>query len=341
MWIALYFIAAIAVVGFSIILSNYVDLLDKKTNLSGAFLGGILLAAVTSLPELFTSITATLVVKNNALVLGNILGSDLFDFVLFFIIYAIFFRSLVNAKVGKNHLISMIFVGVLYACCAIGCFVFDKNHILLGWFNPISIVILVIYVISIWKTPKIEEPDDDGDEVNSKLTVKQIWVLFILFSILLIGSSIGITMITDQLVATYDIGKTFGGALFLGVATSLPEMTATINLCRKKNFNAAYGDIIGSSIFNFFILTIGDLLSFNAGPLYKLDQSTFLLLVLGGSLVLIILLTVIHSIKKGIKNNLSNKFIYIGVGILAILIYIAYVGLSNIDLGLAFAPFIV
>ena len=60
MSIITYLIIATVVVFASIKLSNYVDLLDKKTNLSGALLGGILLAAVTSLPELFTSISSTL-----------------------------------------------------------------------------------------------------------------------------------------------------------------------------------------------------------------------------------------------------------------------------------------
>ena len=74
-----YLLVAAVVVFLSIFLSIFVDLLDKKTNVSGAFLGSILLAATTSLPELFTSLTASLLVNNNALVYGDILGSNLFN----------------------------------------------------------------------------------------------------------------------------------------------------------------------------------------------------------------------------------------------------------------------
>ena len=49
-----YLILVVLVVLLSIFLSKYVDALDKKTNLSGAFIGGVLLAAVTSLPEFIT-----------------------------------------------------------------------------------------------------------------------------------------------------------------------------------------------------------------------------------------------------------------------------------------------
>ena len=51
---------------------------DRTTGLSGAFLGGVMLAAVTSIPELITSITAVAIVKQPDMVIGNILGSNLF-----------------------------------------------------------------------------------------------------------------------------------------------------------------------------------------------------------------------------------------------------------------------
>ena len=82
LWIALYLIVATAVVLLSIKLAKYVDLLDKKTKLSGAIIGGVFLAAVTSIPELFTSISAIFIVpgaESSQMVIGNILGSDLFN----------------------------------------------------------------------------------------------------------------------------------------------------------------------------------------------------------------------------------------------------------------------
>ena len=62
----IYFVFAAGIVFFSKKLADYVDALDKKTKISGAFIGAVLLAAVTSLPELFTSISATLLVEDGA-----------------------------------------------------------------------------------------------------------------------------------------------------------------------------------------------------------------------------------------------------------------------------------
>ena len=76
--ICIYLILAGGLVFLSDKLGNYIDLLDKKTNLSGAFLGGVLLAAVTSLPELFTSVSAARK-GNDDIAVGNILGSNIFN----------------------------------------------------------------------------------------------------------------------------------------------------------------------------------------------------------------------------------------------------------------------
>ena len=329
-----YFLVAAIVVFLSIKLSNFVDLLDKKTKISGAFLGGILLAAVTSLPELFTSLTATLLLSNNKLVVGNILGSDIFNITLFVIIYIFFFKKLTESKVSKAHLWSMLFIGLMYASITLAAFVFNFNKILWGWFNPVSILIVVIYVFSIIKTPKIEEAEEKT--TDSKLTVKQIVFWFVICSILLIGASIGITYLTDWVVNNFNMGATFGGALFLGVATSLPEMTATITLSRKKNFNAAYGNILGSCVFNFIILALADLLSFRAGPLYNFDESSFFLLILGSASIVIFLVSLLIQFSKKFKYTKSLRVIYICFAVLLLSSYVTYIVLSNINITLPF-----
>ena len=240
-------------------------------------------------------------------------------------------------------MLTVAFIGLMYVGTYVASFVFDFNHLLWGWFNPMSIFIVAAYVLYVVKTPTEEEKDDE-EETNSrfdKLSVKQIITLFIVFALGLIGASIGMTYLADWVVKVYGMNATFGGALFLGVATSLPEMTATITLCKKKNFNAAYGNILGSCCFNFIILTLADLLSFNCPyPLYYLDQNAFLLMVLGSVSLLSILASLLVSNSKKFKDSLPNRFAIYAVGFIVFGSYLVYLILSNIDLGLTFAPFI-
>ena len=328
-WIFIYAVLASLVVFLSIKLSNYVDLLDKKTKVSGALLGGILLAGVTSLPELFTSLTGTLIVGDNHLVLGNIMGSDFFDIMIFGVVYFLFFKKFTQGKVGKQHYLTCLFTALMLIAVTIAAFVFNKNGWLLGWFNPMSIVVIAIYVVSVILTPKTEEKEEQEEEVKSKLTVKQIWILLAVFSVILIGASISVTLVTDQIVENYHIDGTFGGSLFLGVATSLPEVTATISLCRKKNFDAAYGDILGSCVFNIIILGIADALSFKAGPLYTVTSESLMLMIGTAFTLLVVFLSILFIKSKFFKDDIKSRiFLYI-FGILLISSYIAYLAIST------------
>lgn len=248
---------------------------------------------------------------------------------------------MIEAKVSKFHLISLLFIALGYIATTIASYVFEFNQILLGWFNPASFLILIIYAISIWKTPKVEE-DDDEEEDSSTLSIKQIIVRFILFAVILIAASIGITYCADWVCNEFNMAASFGGALFLGVATSLPELTSTINLCRKKNFDAAFGNLFGSCVFNFFILSIADLLSFrsidNAHKLYYLDQSSFICLLAGAFIVLLAFISILILIKKGAKDKVGYRIFFYAVSILSVGLYIAFLVLSNIQMDI---PFIV
>ncbi len=70
-----YFILSIIVVVSSIRISSCVDEFTKRTKIGGAFIAGIVLAGVTSLPELITSLSSTIVLNNADLAMGDILGS--------------------------------------------------------------------------------------------------------------------------------------------------------------------------------------------------------------------------------------------------------------------------
>ena len=128
----LYLVVAALVTFMSIKASEYVDMLDKTTSLSGAFLGGILLSAVTSLPELFTSISSTLMLDQPVLCIGNILGSNIFNYAMlsFFILTAV--AKFAKCSLSKIHFVvavSVIAMGGLILCNKYGVLAFDNGNV--------------------------------------------------------------------------------------------------------------------------------------------------------------------------------------------------------------------
>lgn len=286
-----YIILALLVVVLSVRLSYYVDCLDKKTNLSGAFIGGVMLAAVTSLPELFTSLTAVLALDQPDLVQGNVLGSNIFNLCVIGGLMLFTSKRYRSASLSKSHSKTLLYGIVMYLLVLFA--MLYPNEVGIGFLkvNIVSILILVVYAINV-KFMGADTSGESDDTVYIALSVKQIAIRFILYSVGLVIVSISLTQVTDQIATELNLGATVAGAIFLGVATSLPELSASVNLIRIGNFNASFGNIVGSNLFNFIILCFADVL-YVKGGIYA-NQPEIMNLLFFGILSMLCTLTLIR-----------------------------------------------
>ena len=252
-----YIVVASLVVYCSIKASQYIDMLDKMTSLSGAFLGGVMLSAVTSLPELFTSVSATLLLHKPSLCIGNILGSNLFNLAVLALCVIASIRHFRKTRITRGNILVTLFVLVIYVALLLNMFNFLNLEI--ATVNIVTLVILVLYIGGVRYLAN-EEGEECEECTEIKLTKRQVAVRFVLTSIAIIALSITMTYITDDIASTYNIGMGLAGAIFLGVATSLPEVSSTIALFRLRNYNVAVGNIVGSNLFNFLVLCIADVI---------------------------------------------------------------------------------
>lgn len=284
----IYIVTVVAVVWFSILASRYIDMIDRSTRLSGAFLGGVLLSAITSLPELFTSISATVLIDNPSLCIGNILGSNLFNFGMLAVVILFFLRSFSRASLSVSHRYVMLFLMMMYLATALNWKAMGDDNIILGGDNPwlyvsiTSIIVVILYGLSVRFLAGdngSNNEEADGEEVT--LSLRAIVVRFVLASIGIIVASIILTYVTDDIATELNLGSGLAGALFLGVATSLPEVTSTISLFRMRNFDIAFGNIAGSNVFNFFVLAIADIL-YSGGSVYHFDDEKVIYLTVFG-----------------------------------------------------------
>lgn len=306
----LYVIVAAFLIFLSVKASDYVDLIDKKTALSGAFIGGVMLSAVTSLPELFTSISSTLLLDQPGLCMGNILGSDLFNLMVLGVAMLVCYRSFGQAKIMKSHGTVTLMVFVIYLALLLNMFGYLNLEIFT--ISVTSIFIIIFYVLGVKNMAG--DSKESSDEGTTSLTIKQIVFRFILASIGIIGLSIGLTYITDIINDRLHLGQGLAGALFLGICTSLPEVSATIALFKKKNYNIAIGNMIGSNIFNFMILAVTDIIYVGGGLYDFSDPKTVNLLIFGA---IATLSTLILLMKK-------NKVTALICPLIAALSYVAF-----------------
>lgn len=346
--VILYIVLSLCVVYSSKKISDCVDNIDKLTSIGGALIGGVFLAAVTSLPELITSISSS-VIGEPGLVFGNILGSNLFNMLILAVVDILFINHMFMNKIRtlrKTNLFTIIMYVVILVPLALYQF-FDLNvfkYLNIHLFNfinmsVISLAILVIYGFSIkaLATDQVMDSEEKEEEISdntnnssdNKSKVKKEILKFIGFSVLLVIFSVLLTMTVDSLSIKFNLGKSVAGALFLGAATSLPEMTAVIQLVRLKNYDAACGNVIGSNVFNFTILSVVDIIYGKediflgrlpvekGNPLYAESVNVRFLAIFGIIATSIAMYMILRKKSK-------NKFTYIIPSIIIVLVYAAY-----------------
>ena len=257
-----YLMAAAVLVLFSVKCADYVDMIDKKTELSGAFIGGVILAAVTSLPEVITSISAV-AIGNDDLIIGNVLGSDVFNLCIFAGLTLVSTKAFRKSVVGTSHLKTIVCTVLAYLVTGFVLFTDVDTTIPGVSINMVSIIIVILYAIACKFMTSDDSESDNEDDIS--LTLKQIVTRFVLCALGLVVSSVIITQITDTITVQYPIfGSSLAGAVFLGVATSIPELTSSIALVGKGNYNAMVGNVVGSNMFNYIIFSISDILAFRS-----------------------------------------------------------------------------
>ena len=330
--IIMYVVFAVALCFLSKKLADYVDALDKKTNISGAFIGGVLLAAVTSLPELFTSISATILLPSSAsLVVGNILGSNLFNIAILGLCFILFFKKFIDGTFEfKSHFTVIIGTCFIYAIVSYGLLANDKLQPIVGPINFLALLILIVYGITIFLQPKEAEGEKEEDTYN--LTIKQVIIRFVICAVVLVAVSVLITYNTDAIATKFNINQTTAGAIFLAIATSLPELVSSIALCKKGNWNAAVGDIVGSCLFNFCIIGLAEFMSYRVSILpgfttmEALDRQAFKMIYL--TLIVLFILSLCLYLKSRLpsekQNTIGYKIYLIVTGVLLIAGYVVF-----------------
>ena len=169
-------------------------------------------------------------------------------------------------------------------------------------FNPLTsntfsradgiILILLFCMFVSYIVQLLKKKDDDAEQMKPTYTNIPLILL------LLVGSIICITLSSDVIVDNavslaekLNVSEKVITMVLIVIGTSLPEMVMTITSARKKEFDMAIGNIIGTNIFNICIVLglpiviYGDLVleSFNLADIITVFLTSFLLYIFARS----------------------------------------------------------
>jgi len=270
------FILCVTVIFFSgRAVARYGSIIAEKSGLGGAWIGLVLLALVTSLPELFTGISAVTLVGVPDLTIGNLFGANAFNlFNLALLDIASRNGSLFSA-VGPEHRLTGWLSIVLVLVAGISILVSPFTTLGIGWIGWYSPLIILLYLIAVRGIFLFEQRQPrqttlpDYEEISSRKTC----VCFAISAVFIIGAGIWLAIIGDEIATVTGWGESFVGSLLLAFTTALPEITVSFTAMRMGAVDMAVANLIGSNLFNMTIIPIDDLCYLKGPVLASVSES--------------------------------------------------------------------
>ncbi|WP_455365915.1 sodium:calcium antiporter [Kaarinaea lacus] len=253
-------------------LSRYGDAIADKTGLGGTWIGVILLATVTSLPELVTGVSSVVFAGTPDIAAGDVLGSCVFNLLIIVILDSMYRPASVYGKASQGHILSAAFGVMLIGITGFNILLSAQGNNLqflhIGLYTPVILIFYFIAMRTVFRYEKSQmakfavlEEDQYPD-----LTLQQAVIRYIVAASLVVLAGSFLPFIGKEIAQEMGWYESFVGTLFVAFATSLPEVVVTVAALRLGAVDMAIGNLFGSNIFNICILAIDDLLYVN-GPL--------------------------------------------------------------------------
>ena len=155
---------AIALAGYQ--LARYGDVIAEKTGLGRTWVGVILLATVTSLPEVVTGISSVTLADAQDIAVGNVLGACVFNLVLLAVLDFLYREMPIYQKASPGHILSAGFSIILIGLVVFSLLTNDAATLRLGHIGIYTPLILLIYGVAM-RTLYVQERRQSAAETGA------------------------------------------------------------------------------------------------------------------------------------------------------------------------------
>jgi cation:H+ antiporter len=253
-------------------LSRYGDVIAEKTRAGRTWIGVILMASVTSLPELVTGVTSVAVYRAPNIAAGDVLGSCMVNLLILAILDIGKRREPISSVAQQGHVLSAAFGIVLLGSADISILTADSIP-KLGWVGLNSLVFLLLYLVAMRVVFRYEKrriaayvSEIREEDHYSRVSASAAYLRFSAYAVLVAAAGAYLPYVAEQLAAVTGLGRTFVATTFVALSTSLPEIVVTHTALKVGAVDLAVGNMLGSNLFNVAILAVDDLFYFK-GPL--------------------------------------------------------------------------
>ncbi len=290
------------------ILINGATGLAAKFNISNLVIGLTVVAFGTSAPELVVNVVAA-IEGSNEIAITNVLGSNSINTFVILGLAALFYPLLAQRSTIRVEIPLSLFAALAVLVLGSGMVLSPVKGLsrLDGFFLLACFVGFLLYIFYLGKKGKAPVEEEDYKPMGIARAV-----LFVLGG--LAGLGIGAEMIVRSavnLAVSWGVSQAVVGVTVVALGTSLPELATSVAAAYKKSSDIAVGNILGSNIFNVF-LVLGVSAVIRPLPMYPNLMADAAVAALGSLLLLLF-------VGIGKKHTLNRTH-----GILLLIVYAAY-----------------
>ena len=235
------------------------------------WVGVVLLALVTSLPELFTGISAITLVGAPDLTIGDLFGANAFNLLNLAMLDIAYHNGVLPRVASPSHRLTGWFSLVLVLVAAVSIFISSPSSTMaigrswIGWYTPLIILLYLVFMRVLFRSEQRQPSPQTAEPVYRETSLNKTYLYFAIAAAFIIGAGIWLALIGEEIAEITGLGESFVGSIFLAFTTSLPEITVSFAAMRIGAVDMAVANMIGSNLFNMTIIPIDDLL-YTQGP---------------------------------------------------------------------------
>jgi cation:H+ antiporter len=237
------------------------DMIALSTGLGRAWIGIILLATVTSLPELSAGVSSVWNLHAPDLAVGNVIGSCGYNLLILSLLDLFNRKKPLFSIASGGHVLAAGLTIILLAMIGLALYL-PEDIVIMNWIGISSISFSVVYFVSVriiflneQRQSIVPETDPSKEKVNLKRTA----LLFSLNAAVVVVAALALPEIAAALAEKLSLNQSMAGILLVAAVTTLPEATVSISAIRKGAVDLAVGNLLGSNLFNITILSIDDI----------------------------------------------------------------------------------
>ncbi|PZX16363.1 cation:H+ antiporter [Breznakibacter xylanolyticus] len=226
--------------------------LARRMNIPNIVIGLTIVAFGTSAPELIVNVFAA-VNKNPEMVMGNVTGSNIFNILAILGIAALYNPLMVNRQTTWIEIPLALLAAVVMLVMASDVFLDQSATMVIS--RSEGIVLLMFFMIFLAYNISLSVKGGNEDEVPSKdYTIAKALMFLALGLGLLIAGGRAIVYSAVELARLAGMSERVIAITIVSIGTSLPELAASVVAARKGNVDLAIGNVVGSCIFNTFLI---------------------------------------------------------------------------------------